>query len=58
MSGLPSNIEVPPVGTHVEITGSYALDKEHGGWAEIHHNLIYDNTMTNIRKYSIHIVAA
>lgn len=30
------NIEVPPVGTHVEITGSYVLDKEHGSWAEIH----------------------
>ena len=30
------NIEVPPVGTHVEITGSYVLDKEHGNWAEIH----------------------
>jgi hypothetical protein len=30
------NIEVPPVGSHVEITGSYVLDKEHGSWAEIH----------------------
>ena len=30
------NIEVPPVGTHVELTGSYVLDKEHGNWAEIH----------------------
>jgi hypothetical protein len=30
------NIEVPPVGTHVEITGSYVLDKQHGRWAEIH----------------------
>jgi hypothetical protein len=30
------NIEVPQVGTHVEITGSYVLDKEHGKWAEIH----------------------
>ena len=30
------NIEVPPVGAHVELTGSYVLDKEHGGWAEIH----------------------
>ncbi len=30
------NIEVPPVGTHVEITGSYVLDNEHGGWAEMH----------------------
>ena len=30
------NIGVPPVGTHVEITGSYVLDREHGSWAEIH----------------------
>ena len=30
------NISIPPVGTHVEVTGSYVLDKEHGGWAEIH----------------------
>jgi hypothetical protein len=30
------NIVIPPVGNHVEITGSYVLDKEHGGWAEIH----------------------
>ena len=30
------NIAVPPVGTHVQITGSYVLDNEHGGWAEIH----------------------
>jgi hypothetical protein len=30
------NIEVPPIGSHVEITGSYVLDKEHGSWAEIH----------------------
>jgi hypothetical protein len=30
------NIEVPPVGSHVEITGSYVLDNEHGNWAEIH----------------------
>jgi hypothetical protein len=30
------NIDVPPVGTHVEVTGSYVLDKEHGNWAEIH----------------------
>lgn len=23
-------------GTHVKVTGSYVLDKQHGGWAEIH----------------------
>jgi hypothetical protein len=30
------NIDVPTVGTHIQVTGSYVLDKEHGGWAEIH----------------------
>jgi hypothetical protein len=30
------NISIPSVGTHVNVTGSYVLDKEHGGWAEIH----------------------
>jgi hypothetical protein len=30
------NISIPPTGTHVNITGSYVLDKEHGMWAEIH----------------------
>ncbi len=30
------NIDIPPVGSHVQVTGSYVLDKRHGGWAEIH----------------------
>ena len=30
------NISIPPIGSHVNITGSYVLDKEHGSWAEIH----------------------
>jgi hypothetical protein len=30
------NINIPPDGTHVTITGSYVLDKEHDRWAEIH----------------------
>lgn len=30
------NINIPPVGTHVTVTGSYVLDQGHGGWAEIH----------------------
>ena len=30
------NINIPPVGSHVNVTGSYVLDKEHGRWAEIH----------------------
>jgi hypothetical protein len=29
-------VNVPPVGTHVKVTGSYVLDLQHGGWAEIH----------------------
>jgi hypothetical protein len=30
------NISIPPIGSHVKITGTYVLDKEHGSWAEIH----------------------
>jgi hypothetical protein len=30
------NIDIPAVGIHVQITGSYVLDKEHGSWTEIH----------------------
>ena len=30
------NISIPPIGTHVQVTGSYVLDSQHGGWAEIH----------------------
>jgi hypothetical protein len=30
------NISIPPISSHVNITGSYVLDKEHGNWAEIH----------------------
>jgi hypothetical protein len=30
------NISIPPTGSHVNITGSYVRDKEHGMWAEIH----------------------
>jgi hypothetical protein len=26
----------PSLGTHVEVTGPYVLDEDHGGWAEIH----------------------
>jgi hypothetical protein len=29
-------IDIPPVGTHVRVTGSYVLDHEHSDWAEIH----------------------
>ena len=30
------DIDVPPIGSHVQATGSYVLDKDHGNWAEIH----------------------
>ena|SRR5437867_1063507 len=30
------HIDIPPVGSHVRVTGSYVLDLQHGGWAEIH----------------------
>jgi len=30
------SIDIPEVGTHVLVTGSYVLDKQHGKWAEIH----------------------
>ena len=29
-------IDIPPVGSHIQVTGSYVLDKEHSEWAEIH----------------------
>ena len=29
-------IEIPLVGTHVKVTGSYVLNHEHNDWAEIH----------------------
>jgi len=30
------NINIPSVGTHVTLTGSYVHDLDHGGWSEIH----------------------
>jgi hypothetical protein len=30
------NLQIPPIGTHVEIVGSYVLDQPHLFWAEIH----------------------
>jgi hypothetical protein len=27
------NISIPPIGTHVQVTGSYVLDNQHDGWA-------------------------
>ncbi len=34
--GFSDIINIPPVGTHVRVTGSYVLDLEHSSWAEIH----------------------
>lgn len=34
-NGYQSNVTIPSTGTHVTITGSYVLDKDHG-WMEIH----------------------
>ena len=33
--GFGDIINIPPVGTHVKVTGSYVLDLEHSSWAEI-----------------------
>lgn len=33
--GFRGNVTVPPIGTHVQVTGSYVLDADHG-WMEIH----------------------
>ena len=30
------HIDIPPRGTHVRVTGTYVLDKNHHSWAEIH----------------------
>jgi hypothetical protein len=30
------NISIATVGSHVQVTGSYVSDNQHGGWAEIH----------------------
>jgi uncharacterized protein YneF (UPF0154 family) len=35
-SNFHQNIQIPRVGTHVRVTGSYVLDREHFDWAEIH----------------------
>jgi hypothetical protein len=34
--GSHQNMNIPPIGTHVKVTGSYVLDTWHGKWAEIH----------------------
>ena len=34
-NGYVNNVELPKVGDHVKVTGSYVIDS-HNGWAEIH----------------------
>lgn len=33
---VQSSVTIPPVGTHVRITGAYVQDQEHAKWMEIH----------------------
>jgi hypothetical protein len=33
---VQSPVKIPPVGSHVRITGSYVQDQEHAKWMEIH----------------------
>jgi hypothetical protein len=35
-SNFHQDINIPTVGSHVNVTGSYVLDKEHDRWSEIH----------------------
>lgn len=34
--GYRNPLHIPPVGSHVSMTGAYVLDLDHGGWAELH----------------------
>lgn len=34
--GTTDDVELPPVGSHVRIVGTYVLDTNHGRWNEIH----------------------
>lgn len=35
-SNFTSSIKIPPVGSHVQIVGSYVRDTNHAQWMEIH----------------------
>ena len=35
-SGYHATVQIPPVGTHVRITGTYVQDTNHSQWMEIH----------------------
>jgi hypothetical protein len=39
--GIPRLLALPPVGTHVQVTGAYVLDTNHG-WMELHPITIID----------------
>jgi hypothetical protein len=39
--GLPRLLALPPIGTHVQVTGTYVLDTNHG-WMELHPISIID----------------
>lgn len=34
--GFKSSVKLPPVGSHVAITGTWVKDMDHDGWLEIH----------------------
>lgn len=34
--GFKNSVKLPPVGSHVTITGSWVKDNDHNGWLEIH----------------------
>jgi hypothetical protein len=53
------NINLPPDGTHVAITGSYVLDEEHHRWAEIHPvTSIVPSPAENIRSSAENITSS
>jgi hypothetical protein len=35
-AGFTDHTTIPPVGSHVAITGSFVTEKNHGKWNEIH----------------------
>jgi hypothetical protein len=35
-AGFKNAVKLPPVGSHVTITGTWVSDLDHGGWLEIH----------------------
>jgi hypothetical protein len=35
-TGYTSSVQIPPIGSHVQIVGSYVRDTNHAQWMEIH----------------------